>query len=74
MTKVIFQMFSNFIGYLAIRSQLAQPELAQRFKIWFLILKVPKYFLQIEKCTYDELKKKKNEVTFFFEPQLKQPS
>ena len=53
------------------RSKLAQPQLAQRFKIWFLILKVTNYFLYILKRTCEEQKRKKIEVTFFLKPKLK---
>ena len=44
-TKAFCQLPHNFLkGILLFRSKPAQPQLAQRFKIWFLVLKVTNYF------------------------------
>ena len=55
------------MGILLFRSELAQPQLAQRFKIWFLILKVSNYFYTSKSVHIRNKKGKKNEVTFSFQ-------
>ena len=68
-TKVICQLSRNFLkGILLFRSKIAQRQLAQKFKIWFFILKVSNFFLYIQKCTYQEQKRKKNWKFFFLNP------
>ena len=74
MTKAFCQTSHNFLkGILLFRSKLAQPQLVQWFKIWFLILKVTNCFLYnlLKICMWGTRKEKKMEWIFLFKPQLK---
>ena len=66
-TKVICQLSRNFLkGILLFRSKIAQRQLAQKFKIWFFILKVSNFFFCTFKSVHTENKKGKKTENFSF--------
>ena len=65
-TKVICQLSRNFLkGILLFRSKIAQRQLAQKFKIWFFILKVSNFFCTFKSVHTKNKKGKKTEKFSF---------